>query len=90
MTTETDAKLIEAGRKLFAGDWRFTFAAPSIETLPPMAGLEVAVNRVVIEHGHVISPCPVLELALGHGRVRGPPNKVRRAAVEGRWSPGCA
>jgi GTP-binding protein len=42
MTTETDAKLIEAGRKLFAGDWRFTFAAPSIETLPPMAGIEVA------------------------------------------------
>jgi GTP-binding protein len=42
MTPATDAKLIEAGRKLFAGDWRFTFAAPSIETLPPMAGLEVA------------------------------------------------
>src|ERR1700757_4718224 len=42
MTPDTDAKLIEAGRKLFAGDWRFTFAAPSIETLPPMAGLEVA------------------------------------------------
>jgi GTP-binding protein len=42
MTADIDAKLIEAGRKLFAGDWRFTFAAPSIETLPPMAGLEVA------------------------------------------------
>src|SRR5215831_14952562 len=42
MTTEPDAELIEAGRKLFAGDWRFTFAAPSIETLPPMAGIEVA------------------------------------------------
>jgi GTP-binding protein len=42
MTNERDAKLIEAGRKLFAGDWRFTFAAPSIETLPPMAGTEVA------------------------------------------------
>jgi len=42
MNAETDAELIEAGRKLFAGDWRFTFAAPSIETLPPMAGLEVA------------------------------------------------
>ena len=42
MTTDIDAELIEAGRKLFAGDWRFTFAAPSIETLPPMAGLEVA------------------------------------------------
>jgi GTP-binding protein len=42
MTAETDAELIEQGRKLFAGDWRFTFAAPSIETLPPMAGIEIA------------------------------------------------
>jgi GTP-binding protein len=42
MTADIDAELIEAGRKLFAGDWRFTFAAPSIETLPPMSGLEVA------------------------------------------------
>jgi GTP-binding protein len=42
MTADIDAKLIERGRKLFAGDWQFTWAAPSIETLPPMAGLEVA------------------------------------------------
>jgi GTP-binding protein len=42
MTTEPDAKLIEQGRKLFAGDWRFIWASPSIETLPPMAGMEVA------------------------------------------------
>src|SRR2546427_10995954 len=42
MNTETDAKLIEEGRKLFAGDWKFVWASPSIETLPPMAGLEVA------------------------------------------------
>jgi GTP-binding protein len=42
MTTETDAKLIEQGRKLFAGDWQFFWASPSVETLPPMAGLEVA------------------------------------------------
>src|ERR1700758_5778074 len=41
MTAEPDAELIEAGRKLFAGDWRFAFASPSTETLPPMAGLEV-------------------------------------------------
>ena len=40
--TTPDAELIEAGRKLFAGDWQFVFASPSIETLPPMAGLEVA------------------------------------------------
>jgi GTP-binding protein len=44
MTTrdERDAKLHEQGRKLFAGQWNFTWASPSIETLPPMAGLEVA------------------------------------------------
>ena len=42
MTADTDAKLIEQGRKLFAGDWQFIWASPSIETLPPMAGIEVA------------------------------------------------
>ena len=42
MTTATDADLIEQGRKLFAGDWQFVWASPSIETLPPMASLEVA------------------------------------------------
>jgi GTP-binding protein len=42
MTADTDAKLIEQGRKLFAGDWQFFWASPSVETLPPMAGMEVA------------------------------------------------
>jgi GTP-binding protein len=42
MNADIDAKLIERGRKLFAGDWQFVWASPSIETLPPMAGLEVA------------------------------------------------
>jgi len=42
MTTDIDAELIEQGRKLFAGDWQFIWASPSIATLPPMAGLEVA------------------------------------------------
>ena len=42
MTAETDAKLIEQGRKLFAGEWQFVWASPSIETLPPMASMEVA------------------------------------------------
>jgi GTP-binding protein len=42
MTTDTDAKLIERGRLLFAGEWTFIWASPSIETLPPMAGMEVA------------------------------------------------
>lgn len=39
---EGDSDLMEAGRKVFAGDWRFFWASPSIETLPPMAGVEVA------------------------------------------------
>jgi GTP-binding protein len=42
MTADIDAKLIEAGRKLFAGDWQFSWAAPSVETLPPMGSIEVA------------------------------------------------
>jgi GTP-binding protein len=42
MTDTTDARLIERGRLLFAGDWKFIWASPSIETLPPMAGMEVA------------------------------------------------
>src|SRR5581483_9437961 len=42
MTADIDAKLIERGRKLFAGDWQFTWAAPSIETPPPMGSIEVA------------------------------------------------
>ena len=42
MTASSDAKLIEQGRKLFAGDFKFIWASPSIETLPPMAGVEVA------------------------------------------------
>ena len=33
---------IEAGRKLFAGDWHFFWAADSIAKLPKMAGIEVA------------------------------------------------
>src|SRR6201747_646589 len=36
-TTDADAKLIELGRKLFAGDWQFFRASPSIETLPRRA-----------------------------------------------------
>src|SRR6201987_1205504 len=42
MTDDKDAKLIETGRKLFARDWQFIWASPSIQTLPPMAGLEIA------------------------------------------------
>jgi len=42
MTPDLDAELIERGRKLFAGDWQFIWASPSVETLPPMAGVEIA------------------------------------------------
>jgi GTP-binding protein len=42
MMTEPDAELMESGRKLFAGDWQFFWASPSIETLPPMHGVEIA------------------------------------------------
>lgn len=42
MTATNDAEMNEAGRKLFAGDWQFFWASPSIETLPPMEGVEVA------------------------------------------------
>jgi GTP-binding protein len=41
MTDYTDDE-IEAGRRLFAADWRFAAAAGSIDALPAMAGAEVA------------------------------------------------
>ena len=33
---------IEAGRRLFAGDWQFVAAAGSAVSLPPMRGVEIA------------------------------------------------
>src|SRR5258705_4674396 len=33
---------IEAGRKLFAGDWQFAAAAGSLAALPTMRGIEIA------------------------------------------------
>jgi GTP-binding protein len=42
MTDTFTAAEIEAGRKLFAGDWHFYWAADSIANLPKMAGIEVA------------------------------------------------
>ena len=33
---------IEAGRKLFAGDWQFASAASSLASLPAMRGIEIA------------------------------------------------
>jgi GTP-binding protein len=40
--TDFTADEIEAGRRLFAGDWRFTAAAGSPESLPAMRGVEIA------------------------------------------------
>ena len=33
---------IETGRKLFAGDWQFIWAATQMDKLPPMQGIEIA------------------------------------------------
>jgi len=37
-----NAELIEQGRRIFAGDWQFIWAAASAESLPPMARVEIA------------------------------------------------
>jgi GTP-binding protein len=44
MTTsaDTDDRLTEQGRRLFADQWHFVWASPSIETLPPMGNIEIA------------------------------------------------
>ena len=47
MTTTTDPggfseAEIEAGRRLFAGEWQFAAAAGALAALPPMAGTEIA------------------------------------------------
>ena len=41
-TTPFTAHEIEAGRKLFAADWQFAFAAGTPERLPPMQDIEIA------------------------------------------------
>ncbi len=42
MSSEVSPDELEAGRKLFAGDWAFRAAAGTLERLPPIAGVEVA------------------------------------------------
>lgn len=37
-----EAQLAEAGRKIFAGEADFIWAASTLETLPPMQGMEIA------------------------------------------------
>jgi GTP-binding protein len=41
-TTDFTRSEIEAGRKLFAGDWQFAAAANTAAALPPMRGVEIA------------------------------------------------
>ena len=41
-TAPFTASEIEAGRKLFAAEWDFAFAAGTAERLPPMKGVEIA------------------------------------------------
>jgi len=43
LTVEFTAAEIEAARRLFAGDWQFIHAVPSVDALPAMAGFEIAV-----------------------------------------------
>ncbi len=40
--TDFSSAEIQAGRRLFAGEWRFLSAAGSLTSLPPMGGIEVA------------------------------------------------
>jgi GTP-binding protein len=40
--TQDNTDFTEAGRKLFAGDWQFIWAADKVDGLPPMTGLEFA------------------------------------------------
>jgi GTP-binding protein len=42
MESDAAPELIEQGRRIFAGDWRFIWAAASVESLPPMQGVEIA------------------------------------------------
>ncbi len=42
MPADITIDFIEQGRRIFAGDWQFIWAAASLESLPPMAGMEVA------------------------------------------------
>ena len=42
MTDQFTHREIEAGRKLFVGDWQFVAAAGSATSMPPMRGVEIA------------------------------------------------
>ena len=42
MNHDAAPELVEQGRRIFAGDWRFIWAASSVDSLPPMQGVEIA------------------------------------------------
>ncbi len=42
MAAIDDDAAMETGRRLFAGDWRFHWAASSVASLPPATGVEIA------------------------------------------------
>jgi GTP-binding protein len=42
MTSTFNRKETETGRKLFAGDWQFHWAAANSDSLPPVRGMEIA------------------------------------------------
>jgi GTP-binding protein len=42
LSAEFSAEEIEAGRRMFAGEWNFISAAGSLQSLPPMRGPEIA------------------------------------------------
>jgi GTP-binding protein len=42
MESDAAPELVEQGRRIFAGDWRFIWAASSVDSLPPMQGVEIA------------------------------------------------
>jgi GTP-binding protein len=41
-TTDFTAEELDTGRRLFAGQWSFIWAASSLASLPPMKGMEIA------------------------------------------------
>ncbi len=102
MTTTDDAELIETGRKVFAGDWQFIWAAASIETLPPMAGVEIAfagrsnvgksslINALTNRNGlarDLAHPGPYPGIDLFRRPATGRPAAGRHARVRLRGSP---
>jgi len=42
MSSDFSRDEIEAGRRLFAGQWSFSRACAALDSLPPMAGIEIA------------------------------------------------